>query len=94
MLEKEKVERLVYEAIRDINKRLLEKRSKEELRDIPLQGSFDSLSMVNLVVSLEESIKKEFGMSIPLIGTDLSEGNPFKTAGTITDYIYLQLEKN
>jgi len=94
MSEKEKVEKIVHTAVRDINKSLLDKRHKEELKDIPLQGSLDSLSMVNLVVSLEGSIKKEFGRSIPLIGADVSETNPFKTVGTITDYICLQLENN
>lgn len=92
MQNQEKVEELVYEVVKDINKNLLRKQGTKEFKDIPLQESLDSLSMVNLVVSLEETIRRQFGISISLVGSDTGDSGLFETAGSLIDYICSQLE--
>jgi len=93
MQNSEKVEKLVYEVVKDINKMAVQNLNTERIGDIPLQERLDSLAMVNLVVSLEETIKQEFGISISLVGSDTEDSSPFKTIGSLVHYICSQLEK-
>lgn len=93
MQSREAVKSLVLETIKDINRGILANGKKEELRGIGLQGNLDSLSMVNLVVSLEESIKQRFGVSVALAGSDSGDSNPFKNIGTLVDYVCAQLDR-
>lgn len=92
MQDQAKIEKLVYEVIKDIKKSILQKQGAKEFRDTLLQESLDSLSMVNLIVSLEETIRQQFGISISLVGSDTGDSGLFKTTGSLIDHICLQLE--
>ena len=59
-------------------------------------GFFDSLGLVNLIVATEQKIEEELGIIITLADERaMSQKNsPFRTIGTLADYILLILEEN
>lgn len=56
----------------------------------------DSLELVNLIVDVEERTEERFGIAIILADerATLQKNSPFKTIGTLTDYIFLLLEES
>jgi acyl carrier protein len=58
------------------------------------RGSLDSLSLVNLIVSVEEGVAEEFGVSIVLADEKAMSRrtSPFRTVGTLSDYVATLLE--
>ena len=55
----------------------------------------DSLTFVNLVVALEGQIQKKFGKAVVLVDEDniAAEEHPFRTIGTLTEYVERVLNK-
>ena len=59
-------------------------------------GQLDSLGLVNLIVATEQKIEEEFGVAMTLADEKAlsHESSPFRTIGTLADYISLLLEKS
>ena len=53
------------------------------------------MDLINLVVAVEQNIEDEFDVSITLADERAmsQETSPFKTVGTLTDYIEMILEE-
>jgi acyl carrier protein len=57
-------------------------------------GSVDSLGFVNLVVAIEEEIEEEFGVAVSIADAQARArtGHPFRTVGTLADYVTALVE--
>ncbi len=86
------IENVVYLALEELRSRF------SELRDIPKSrnsllfgtgGALDSLSLVNLVVILEEKLESELGQTVSLVDEKAlnQEMSPFHSVGALVDYI-------
>jgi D-alanine--poly(phosphoribitol) ligase subunit 2 len=89
---------LVYSAIDEVDPMAADGSPVEKKSESRLLGSdkgVDSLTFVNLVVAIEEQIHKKFGKSVVLVDEDnisLQE-HPFRTVGTMADYVEKVLSK-
>jgi D-alanine--poly(phosphoribitol) ligase subunit 2 len=88
----------IYPAINEIGESIKELNSIERTTDMILFGSgsvLDSLSLVTLIVSVEEKIEDDIGVAITLANEKAMSRHqsPFRTVQTFTDYIIEILEK-
>ena len=97
MINKESVKKIIFKCVDDTN---LEDGSSisKDLNTI-LMGSdseIDSLGLVSLIVSIEEAINLELGVSITLADEKAMSQriSPFKTLDTLSNYIISLLENN
>ena len=93
---REKVFDLVRDALHELNEELEYDSLREVHEDTPVFGGdegIDSLSLVTLVANLEHEVAQAFDKKVILADEKvMSERNtPFKTAGTLTDFIAKQL---
>ena len=93
---KTQIEHLIFQAIEEINKQLPKDRKIIPLSETELFGSdskLDSLGLVNLVVAVEQNIEDEFDVTITLADERAmsQQTSPFRTVGTLTDYIEMLL---
>lgn len=98
MVDKERVTEAIFMAVDEVNEQLLKERSLEKSLDTVLFGNsskLDSLGMVSLITAVEQKIEEAFGASITLADERAlsQQDSPFKTIGTLTDYIALLLNK-
>jgi acyl carrier protein len=98
MTNKEKIIDLIFIAVDELNQRLSHQQKLEKSVDTVLFGKYaklDSLGLVGLIVSIEEKIEEEFEVTITLADERaMSQKNsPFKTIGTLADYVSLLLEE-
>ena len=82
----------------EINQQLPKEQRLEKSIDTILSGQsgkLDSLGLVNLIVATEQKIEEEYGITITLANERaISQNNgPFKTIGTLADYIALLLKE-
>jgi D-alanine--poly(phosphoribitol) ligase subunit 2 len=58
-------------------------------------GKLDSLGLINLIIAIEQNIEDEFDTSITLADERAmsQEHSPFKTVGSLADYIEMLLEE-
>ena len=89
---------LVYSAIDEVDPVTSSGSPLEKSLDARLLGSdkgVDSLTFVNLVVAIEEQIQKKLGKSVVLVDEDnmAMDAHPFRTIGTMADYIEILLNK-
>lgn len=89
MEDPDRIQTIVLKAIKEIDPQILRGKSDHDINSIPIAGSMDSISMVTLIVDLEEELKKELGKEITLIGhpNQPSQVEPFRNIGTIIDYV-------
>src|SRR5215468_8886935 len=93
----ERMTRVVYEAIDELNEQFAEENWLEKAPETPLighAGRLDSAGFVNLIVLVEEKCQDEFGVSISLtddFGTE--DDNILKTVGSFIDYLCRVVEK-
>ncbi len=92
----------IYEIIIEILKEFAEEKELEVLekpdKSTNLYGSdgtLDSLSLVRLAVELEEAISDEFGKDVSIVDDRAmsQKRSPFKTVGSLIDYLMLLLEE-
>jgi D-alanine--poly(phosphoribitol) ligase subunit 2 len=89
---KEQIFSTIISSINEFNESIEEKIQVSNGRDTPLfgkDGVLDSLSLVNLIVQIEENIAEEFNKPITLTSEKAMSRklSPFLTVGTLTDYI-------
>ncbi len=92
MVERERVEKAVYEAIDDLNGQLPKDAAIEKSPDAPLygkNGKLESLDFVAFIVEVETKIQSEFGIDFFLTDDNLlsKESSPFSTVGTLVEHI-------
>ena len=98
MINNEKVMQTVLEAIGELNEQLPKEQKLKKSVDTALFGSggnLDSLGLISLVTTVEQKIEENFEMTVTLLeNIDAFESdNPFKTVGSLADYIASILEK-
>ncbi len=98
MQNKERVTKVVFNVIEEINQELPDNQQLEKSRETVLFGrlsELDSLGLVNLIIATEQAIEEEFGVTITIADERaMSQKNsPFKTLGALIDYACLLLEK-
>lgn len=89
---KDKILELVLGAVEALNKSLTQKLKIEDGEKCTLYGGdgmLDSLSLVSLIVSIEEQIESRLGVSLILADEKAmsQKRSPFSTVSTLTDYI-------
>ena len=91
-----KILNLIYVTLDEYNEQLSDELPLEKSSDTELFGqgsSLDSLGLVNLVVAVEQNIEDKFDVTITLADERAmsQETSPFRTVGTLTDYIEMLL---
>jgi len=85
-------------SIEEINRQLENEHQLEKSTNTVLfgeGGKLDSLGLINLVVAVEQNIEDEFDVTITLADERAmsQENSPFRTVGSLADYIELLLEE-
>ena len=88
----------VYAALDEINEEREDLPPLEKAPETELQGaenSLDSLSLVNLVIAVEEGIELSLGATIVLSDDRAlsAEPSPFRSVGALAAYVDLLLEE-
>ena len=90
---------LVKAAIEDLNEELDYDSLRRVTEETPIYGGddgIDSLSLVALVVGLEQEVEKAFGRRVSLADQKAvsMRHSPYRTAGSLADHIAARLESN
>ncbi len=90
---------IVYAALDDADAQSLDGSPVKKSPDSPLLGSdkgVDSLTIVNLVVAIEEKIEAKLGKTVVLVDEDSMalQEHPFRTVGTLASYVEKVLNKS
>ena len=93
----ERVAAVIYRAIDEVNAQLPPSDRLEKTRDTVLfgrEGGLDSLTLVNLIVTVEGLVEKDFGRAVPLSIAEMlfEPDSPFSNVGALGEYIVLLLE--
>ena len=100
MDKREKVIQVIYTMVdEEINSQSGRKIPLEKSEGTVLFGAsdgLDSLDLVNLIIGVEEAIGDEFNTEVTLADESAmsQENSPYRTIGTLTDYILTLLEAN
>ena len=91
-----KVLELIYDSIDEYNKEVSVELQLKKTTDSALFGEgsvLDSLGLINLIVAVEQNIEDKFDVIITLADERAmsQETSPFRTGGTLTDYIEMLL---
>ena len=93
------IENLIITSIKEINEQLSQQQQLGQSTETVLygkNGKLDSLGLVNLLVIIEQNIEDEFDVSITIADERAmsQKHSPFRTIGTLTDYINIFLNEN
>lgn len=88
----------IYNSIKEIIESMDVKISLEKGIETPLfgnTGKLDSLGLINLIVSVEQNIEDEFDFTLSLANDRAlsQKHSPFRTVGSLADYIEMLLEE-
>jgi len=86
------IKEILFKSVEEINKTLDEDQQLELSTETVLlgkDGNIDSITLVNLIVAIEESIEDELNVEITLVDEKAlsQKESPFRTIGTLIDYI-------
>ena len=86
------IKEILFKSVEEINKTLDEDQQLELSTETVLlgkDGNIDSITLVNLIVAIEESIEDELNVGITLVDEKAlsQKESPFRTIGTLIDYI-------
>lgn len=88
---KEKVIKVIYSAIDELNQQLPKEQRLEKSPDTILlvgNGKLDSLAFINLIIAVEQKVEEEFKI---ITLTDeiamLNKNSPFKSISSLAEYI-------
>jgi acyl carrier protein len=90
---------IIYNSIDELNEQLKNDMKLEKSTETKLIGSnikLDSLGIVSLLVTIEQNIEDEFDVSITIADEKAmsQKRSPFRTIGTLADYIDMLLREN
>ena len=97
MTEPQRIEDVIIRSIKNLEEPALKNLDWANYKQIPLAGKLDSLSMVNLIMAIEEELKNEFGRDISLFNGKINsqtQGQLFATVGTLLIHIEKILSKS
>jgi acyl carrier protein len=99
MSNKEKIIHSIYKAIDEVNQQFSEELRLEKSLNTSLLGGrskLDSLGFVTLIVTIEQKIEEELGISISLMDKVVvsQQIDPFETIGALSDYIFSLIKEN
>lgn len=92
MSDRERIERVIYEAIDELNNHLPKGARVEKSHDAPLYGpagALESLDFVDFIMDVESRVGREFGIDVMLTDDDLlsKQRSPFSTVGTLVEHL-------
>jgi acyl carrier protein len=92
MGQRDRIRRLVYDAIDELNQDLLEVQRLEKDEGVILlgtSGKLDSLQILNLVLIIEKNLEKEFNRQLSLMdeSTLTQADDPFMSVGSLVKYV-------
>jgi acyl carrier protein len=92
MTDHDKILKVVYSAIDELNKQLPAGITIDKSPDAPLYGQagkLESLDFVTLIMEVEEKIRGEFGIDLTIADENLlsRQKSPFATVQALTDYL-------
>ena len=92
------VQKILYDSIDELNQQLDENKKIEKSLDTKLFGGnskLDSLGLINLIVMVEQNIEDEFDLSLTIADERAmsQEHSPFRTIGSLVDYIEMLLNE-
>jgi len=90
---------VIYSSIDQYNNQVNDNLKLKNSSNSILMGSksnLDSLALVNLIVIIEQNIEDEFDVSIAIADERAmsQKHSPFRTVGTLADYIEILLKEN
>ena len=91
-MQDQRITRAIFRAVEEINQQLPIDKQLEQSLDTVLWGKsakLASIDLVNLIVTTEQNIEEEFGLTVTLADERAMslEKSPFRTIGTLADYI-------
>jgi acyl carrier protein len=92
---KETILQLIYSSVDEINLDLDEKLEKNELENLfSASSKLDSMGLVNFIVDVEERIQEHFNLVVTLADDKAMSQirSPFRTIGTLADYIEILIK--
>lgn len=94
-----KIQKIIITAVEELNQYLEDKLPTEEADECQLYGqnsSMDSISLVTLIASVEQSIEDEFDISITLASEKAMSmcNSPFLSIGKLTDFTLKLVQEN
>lgn len=97
-MDRERITQAIYAAIDEINMLRPQAERLEKSDDtvlLGMSGKLDSLGLVNFIVATEMNLEEAFGVSLNLADDKAmsQEKSPFRTVGTLSDYIAGLLEE-
>ncbi len=97
-MDRERITQVIYAAIDEINQLRPQAERLEKSNDtvlLGISGKLDSLGLVNFIVATEMNLEEAFGVSLNLADDKAmsQEKSPFRTVGTLGDYIAGLLEE-
>lgn len=98
MVDKAKVEGVVFVAIQDYNQQAPGERQLGSSRETVLfgrEGNLDSLGLVNLIVAVEQGVAEALGKKLTIVSEDAMsrQFSPFRTVGTLADYVWKLIQE-
>ena len=98
-MNKKKVVQIIFYAVEEINEQLPQQQQLGQSTKTVLfgkDGKLDSLGLVTLLVIIEQNIEDEFDVSITIADEKAmsQKRSPFRTIGTLADYIDMLLREN
>ena len=93
------VQNLIIESVKELNEQLPQEQQLGQSTKTVLfgkDGMLDSLGLVTLLVIIEQNIEDEFDVSITITDEKSmsQKRSPFRTIGTLADYIDMLLREN
>ncbi len=89
---KREIEKIIVEALEDINEDLESEALEEPTCETKLfgeGGALDSLALVSVITDIEEAVEEKFGKHITIADEKAMslKRSPFSTVGTLTEYV-------
>lgn len=97
-MDREKIIQVLFEVVDNLNRQLPPEQKLQKTVETVITGAnsrLDSLGLINLVVATEQKMEDEFGVTVTLTDDALwaSEDGPFRTLGTLADYLSYRIEE-
>lgn len=91
-MKKDKIEKSIFKAIDEVNQQLLDQQAIEKKYETALTGNatkVGSMSLISLLLAVEEEIENTFNINLNLLGEEnLSKQNdPFESIETLINYV-------
>ena len=93
------IKEIIFKSIKELNENLDEDQQLELSTDTVLLGkdsNIDSITLVNLIVTIEESLEDNLNLSVTLADEKAwsQKNSPFLTIQTLLDYIALLIKEH